>query len=390
MKKRVIGALCALAVAAAMGCGRSISPGSAEAEVVLKPLEQTQMVDDLSPWVDAVEFVRIADDAQVHPATVTKMLIDGRANAFMMDDRNRVVAVPADGSRLTVMAQEECDGEGCRIISDMALCGNELLVLVGHEIMRFDGDEFSLVRRDNVPIDLPCDAMAPDGEGGMFLFSAFPKNLPELPQGGNVTKVQSGDEFMLYRLSSDGEVADRYIPRDDCTLSLNNISQSSCGEYMLRPQNGNHVFYRLTADGIVPAYRVDFGSENIPHRYYFDVAGEDLMSYIMSPYYKMPMELHETASHLFFRVAGPEAREVAVVYDRRSHGGIMWENASGDMQMQILASDGKWFYAVMPETGGAEDGPHGPLYSYVRRALAEQDPDAAGHSYLVKIRFRKM
>lgn len=158
---------------------------------------------------------------------------------------------------------------------------------------------------------------------------------------------------MLYRLSPDGEVADRYIPRDDCTLSLNNISQSSCGEYMLRPQNGNHIFYRLTADGIVPAYRVDFGSENIPHRYYFDVAGEDLMSYIMSPYYKMPMELHETASHLFFRVAGPEAREVAVVYDRKSHVGIMWENAPGDMQMQILASDGKWFYAVMPETGGA-------------------------------------
>lgn len=292
-------------------------------------------------------------------ATVTKMLIDGRANAFMMDDRNRVVAVSADGSRLTVIAQEECDGEGCRIISDMALCGNELLVLVGHEILRFDGDDFSLVRRDNVPIDLPCDALAPDGDGGMYLFSAFPKNLPELPQGGNVTKVQSGDEFMLYRLSPDGEVADRYIPRDDCTLSLNNISQSSCGEYMLRPQNGNHIFYRLTADGIVPAYRVDFGSENIPHRYYFDVAGEDLMSYIMSPYYKMPMELHETASHLFFRVAGPEAREVAVVYDRKSHVGIMWENAPGDMQMQILASDGKWFYAVMPETGGAEDGPHG-------------------------------
>lgn len=382
--------MCALAVAAAMGCGSSISPGSTEAEIVLKPLEQTQKVDDLSPWVDAVEFVRIADDAQVHPATVTKMLIDGRANAFMMDDRNRVVAVSADGSRLTVIAQEECDGEGCRIISDMALCGNELLVLVGHEIMRFDGDDFSLVRRDNVPIDLPCDALAPDGEGGMYLFSAFPKNLPELPQGGNVTKVQSGDEFMLYRLSSDGEVADRYIPRDDCTLSLNNISQSSCGEYMLRPQNGNHIFYRLTADGIAPVYRVDFGSENIPHRYYSDVAGEDLMSYIMSPYYKMPMELHETASHLFFRVAGPEAREVAVVYDRRSCGGIMWENARGDMQMQILASDGKWFYAVMPETGGAEDGPHGPLYSCVRRALAEQEPDAAGHSYLVKISFRKM
>lgn len=390
MKKRVIGALCALVVAATMGCGRSISPGSAEAEIVLKPLEQTQKVDDISPWVDAVEFVRIADDAQVHPATVTKMLIDDRANAFMMDDRNRVVAVPADGNRLTVIAQEECDGEGCRIISDMALCGKELMVLVGHEIMRFDGDDFSLARRDNVPIDLPCDALAPDGKGGIYLFSAFPKTLPELPQGSNVTKELAGDEFMLYRISTGGVVAERYIPRTDCTLSLNNISQSSCGEYVLRPQDGNHVFYRLTADGIVPAYRVDFGDENIPPRYYFDAAGEDLMAYIMSPYYKMPMELHETASHLFFRVAGPEAREVSVVYDREGSAGIMWENAPSDMQMQILASDGEWFYAVMPGTGGADGEAHGPLFSYVQKALSVQEPDAAGHSYIVKMRFRKM
>lgn len=388
--KRIVVALCVLAVAAAVGCGRRTASNSAEAGIVLKPLEQTQKVDDISPWVDAVEFVRIADDAQVHPATVTKMLIDDRANAFMMDDRNRVVAVPADGNRLTVIAQEECDGEGCRIISDMALCGKELMVLVGHEIMRFDGDDFSLARRDNVPIDLPCDALAPDGKGGIYLFSAFPKTLPELPQGSNVTKELAGDEFMLYRISADGVVAERYIPRTDCTLSLNNISQSSCGEYVLRPQDGNHIFYRLTADGIVPAYRVDFGDGNIPPRYYFDAAGEDLMSYIMSPYYKMPMELHETSSHLFFRVAGPEAREVSVLYDRRSLGGIMWENTPSDMQMQILASDGEWFYAVMPGTGGADGEAHGPLFSYVQKALSVQEPDAAGHSYIVKMRFRKM
>ncbi len=68
----------------------------------------------------------------------------------------------------------------------------------------------------------------------------------------------------------------------------------------------------------------------------------------------------------------------------------MWENAPSDMQMQILGSDGKWFYAIMPETGGADDGMHGPLYGYVQKALSEKEPDAADHSYIVKIRFRKM
>lgn len=114
------------------------------------------------------------------------------------------------------------------------------------------------------------------------------------------------------------------------------------------------------------------------------------MSYIMSPYYKMPMELHETASHLFFRVAGPEAREVSVVYDRESSTGVMWENTPSDMQMQILGSDGEWFYAILPASGGAEGEAHGPLYGYVQKALSEKEPDAADHSYIVKIRFRKM
>lgn len=388
--RRIIILPCIVMTALLAACGSRIAPRDAEGGIVLKPLEQTQKVDDISPWVDAVEFVRIADDERTLFSTVVKMLLDDSGNIFLLDDQGRIEALAADGGTITEIAHEVCDNEGCHFISDIALSNSELLILEGDEIIRFELADLSHVRREKFPVDLPCDALAPDGNGGIYLFSAFPKTLPELPQGNSVTKVQAGDEFMLYHISPEGEVTDKYIPRTDCTLSLNNISQSSCGEYMLRPQDGNHIFYRLTADGIVPAYRVDFGDENIPYRYYFDVAGEDLMSYIMSPYYKMPMELHETASHLFFRVAGPEAREVSVVYDSGSSTGIMWENAPSDMQMQILGSDGKWFYAIMPETGGADDGMHGPLYGYVHKALSEKEPDAADHSYIVKIRFRKM
>lgn len=388
--RRIIILPCIVMTALLAACGSRIAPRDAEGGIVLKPLEQTRKVDDISPWVDAVEFVRIADDERTLFSTVVKMLLDDSGNIFLLDDQGRIVALAADGGSLTEVAQEVCDNEGCHFISDMALSDSELLILEGNEIIRFELADLSHVRREKVPVDLPCNALAPNGKGGIYLFSAFPKTLPELPQGNNVTKVLAGDEFMLYRISADGVVAEQYIPRTDCTLSLNNISQSSCGEYVLRPQDGNHIFYRLTADGIVPAYRVDFGDENIPLRYYFDVAGEDLMAYIMSPYYKMPMELHETASHLFFRVAGPEAREVSVVYDSGSSTGIMWENAQSDMQMQILGSDGEWFYAIMPETGGADDGMHGPLYGYVQKALSEKEPDAADHSYIVKIRFLKM
>ena len=379
--KRVISVLCVLAVAALAGCGGPAASGEAEDGIVLKPLEQTQKVDDISPWVDAVEFVRIADDERTLFSTVVKMLLDDSGNIFLLDDQGRIVALKPDGTFLRAVARQGRANNEYISVSDIAVAGPEFMILDGSKVKCFDLSDPSGVRSIDIPVSVPCDALAPDGDGGVYLFSAFSLDPAE---------NRSDADSLLYRVSAEGDLVGSYLRRTDCTLSLNNISQSSCGEYMLRPQDGNHIFYRLTADGIVPAYRVDFGDENIPYRYYFDVAGEDLMSYIMSPYYKMPMELHETASHLFFRVAGPEAREVSVVYDSGSSTGIMWENAPSDMQMQILGSDGKWFYAIMPETGGADDGMYGPLYGYVQKALSEKEPDAADHSYIVKIRFRKM
>lgn len=379
--KRVISVLCVLAVAALAGCGGPAASGEAEDGIVLKPLEQTQKADDLSPWVDAVEFVRIADDERTLFSTVVKMLLDDSGNIFLLDDQGRIVALKPDGTFLRAVARQGRANNEYISVSDIAVAGPEFMILDGSKVKCFDLSDPSGVRSIDIPVSVPCDALAPDGDGGVYLFSAFSLDPAE---------NRSDADSLLYRVSAEGDLVGSYLRRTDCTLSLNNISQSSCGEYMLRPQDGNHIFYRLTADGIVPAYRVDFGDENIPYRYYFDVAGEDLMSYIMSPYYKMPMELHETSSHLFFRVAGPEAREVSVVYDSGSSTGIMWENAPSDMQMQILGSDGKWFYAIMPETGGADDGMHGPLYGYVQKTLSEKEPDAADHSYIVKIRFRKM
>lgn len=379
--RRIILLQCAVMTALLAACGSRIAPRDAEGGIVLKPLEQTQKVDDISTWVDAVEFVRIADDERTLFSTVVKMLLDDNGNIFLLDDQGRIVALKPDGTFLRTVARQGRANNEYISVSDIAVAGPEFMILDGSKVKCFDLSDPSGVRSIDIPVSVPCDALAPDGDGGVYLFSAFSLDPAE---------NRSDADSLLYRVSAEGDLVGSYLRRTDCTLSLNNISQSSCGEYMLRPQDGNHIFYRLTADGIVPAYRVDFGDENIPYRYYFDVAGEDLMSYIMSPYYKMPMELHETASHLFFRVAGPEAREVSVVYDREGSVGIMWENAPSDMQMQILGSDGKWFYAIMPETGGADDGMHGPLYGYVQKALSEKEPDAADHSYIVKIRFRKM
>lgn len=80
--RRIILLPCIVMTALLAACGRRIAPRDAEGGIVLKPLEQTRKVDDISPWVDAVEFVRIADDERTLFSTVVKMLLDDSGNIF--------------------------------------------------------------------------------------------------------------------------------------------------------------------------------------------------------------------------------------------------------------------------------------------------------------------
>ena len=361
-------------------CKRQIVLSDVDASVILTPLRHVPLLDKIDDVVDEVAFTEIADDRRTYTSVVTKMLLDRDKNMYMLDDNGNLVAIKPDGTFLTTVARRGRAGNEYLNISDIAISDKEFMILDGPKVKCFDLGDLSQIRIIDIPVKVPCDALAPDGSGGVYLYSAFPKDYAD---------TRADDDFLLYRISPDGELVARYIRREDNTVSLNNISQVGIGEYALRPQSSSHVFYRLTKDGIVPEYKIDFEAENIPHRYFFDSAGEDLGTYIMSPYYKLPMEMHETSSHVFFRVAGPQASEISIVYDKRSGKGIRWKNEPCDMQMQILASDGEWFHAIMPESAGSDE-QHGAFFSYVDSALQKQGMSADKHSYVVRIRFGRL
>lgn len=378
--KKYVCILCGIAALCCCACKRRIVLSDVDASIVLTPLQHAQLQNDLGDVVDAVELTEIADDKRTYTSVVTKMVLDRNKNMYMLDDRGNLVAIKPDGTFLTTVARRGRAGNEYLNISDIAISDREFMILDGSKVKCFDLADLSQVRIIDIPVNVPCDALAPDGMDGIYLYSAFPRDYED---------TRTDNDFLLYRVSSDGELVAEYVKREDNTVSMNNISQASIGEYILRPQSSNHVFYRLTEDGIVPEYKIDFGEKNIPHRYFFDSADEDLGTYIMSPYYKLPMELHETSSHVFFRVAGPQARETSIVYDKRSKKGIRWESEPCDMQMQILASDGEWFYAVMPELPETDE-LHGPFFRYVHNALQKQGMSEAEHSYIVKIQFGRL
>jgi len=361
-------------------CKGNVPLSDVDASVVLTPLKQTQTVDDISSLVRDVELIEIVNDKRTYMSTITKMLLDKVGNMYMLDDRGNLAAIKPDGTYHDNISHKGRANNEYLNISDIAISEDEFLILDGTKVKCFDLSDPSRYRIIDIPVKSPCDAVAPDGNGGVYLYSAFPLDYVD---------SRTDNDYLLYRVSKDGELIDEYVRREDNTLSIGNIAQSSCNEYYLRPQNSSHIFYKLTSDGIKATYKMDFGADNIPHRYFFDSANEELVSYITSPYYKIPMELHETSSHVVFRVAGPDAQEITVLYDKNTWKGVRWANSPTDMQMQILGADKECFYAIMPEIG-PDDGNHGPLFRYVREMAESRDSASSKHSYIVKISFGRI
>lgn len=171
---------------------------------------------------------------------------------------------------------------------------------------------------------------------------------------------------------------------------MSNISQSSGNTYYLRPQDNGHVFFRLTETGPEPVYRIDFKGKTIPERYYFDAAGEDIMKYMMSDYYKLPMDLHETDTHLYFHAAGPGASDCIFIYDRGSGKGIRWTNAPGSVTVPVpvLASDGDWFYTIFPEIDPDMGKDGDILFRFIVSELEKRGAPISSGPYIVKFNFR--
>ncbi len=377
----ILSAFLAVIILAAIG---SCSGGSGEADSLstFRPLEETSETEDLIPYIDKMELVRLSDDPRLLFSDVAKMLIDREGHFYILDYGGKLVTVSPDGTFYRKFSGKGRASNEYMSIVDIALTDSELVILDGPKAKFFDLDVPSGCRVVDIPSGIPYDAVAPAGEDGLYLFSAFPAG------SGDAGKE---NEALLYKVSKDGSITGTYIPHEDCTFSMSNISQSCGNTYYLRPQDSRHVFYRLEGDAPVAACRIDFQGQSIPERYYYNEAGEDMMQYMMSDRYKLPMDLHETDSHFYFHASGPGASDCIFIYDKRSRRGIRWTNAPGSVTVMtpVLASDSDWFYTVLPELDPAMMELKGdPLYDSAAAMLSSAGQDVTSGPYIVKFRLK--
>ena len=335
-------------------------------------LDETEKMDSFAS-VATLDKTRI-DDAVLF-SDIAKILVLADGRFVILDSEGTINLFDNDGAPVPGLRKGRAANEYVSAL-DMAWNGKDLLVLEPDRVKFFDLDGLSLDKSFTLTSERAFDAIAPCGKSGYYLFSSFAERADE-------NKKKKDD--LLFAFNAKGQMVDSYVRREDCTFTLFNISQSKDNVYYLRPQNTANVFYRLDPSGPKEQYRLDFGSKGIPARYYFDGVHEDMRDYMLSDFYKLPMECHETDEYVYFRFAGERAAEYIAVFKVGTGKGIMWQNTNG-ADCRILASDKDSFFFLLPAGSAESMRGCGPLADMIYASYAAGDIDPEGQ-YLIRLSF---
>ncbi len=367
------------AIFLAVSCHNSAPSESVAVEHILKPLmESTEVTVGVESHIDSLEVIPIKDTS-ISLSTISKILLDKNGNLFVLDFSGSIFSFNQQGENYQEMPEHGRASNEYIRATDICISEKELMVLDEPLVRCFSLDNLKEVRLIDLPLDTPIDAIAPFGADGVYLFSAFSAQRP---------MVTGKKDYLLSSYDAGGNRIKKYIQTEDVTFSMFNISQACYNKYYLRPQNSTNIFYLLSQDEPLAAYKLDFGNENIPKRYYYDVVDEDMVRYTTSDYYKLPMELHETTKHLYFRVAGKDAIEHCFVYNLATKKAISWKDCQDDYELRIQGADKNWFYAITPYLDNDEQVEHGPFYNYVSNRIHGIDETSRFHFYIVKIKYK--
>ena len=117
----------------ACSCGQQSKMQTQDGAMLLSPIGETQNVVDITPYVEALNIIPIKDTAGNFVADVSKMVIDGDGNMFIIGNMTPLTILKKDGTPHTPITQR---GRGPREyirIEDIALSEDkkELLLLDG-------------------------------------------------------------------------------------------------------------------------------------------------------------------------------------------------------------------------------------------------------------------
>lgn len=369
----------------------SVSCGKKEIQKVhvnsschLYPLKETKTVNSIDNYIDSINLFQIEMNDEALFSNVKKAIIGKHGEFYILDIENNLITFDKNGKNCKRLAKRGMANNEYVNLEDIALStnGKHLLLLESsNRLIKFPvTNSDSNIERIVLDLIYPIDAIAPKNNG-IYCFAAYPSAINEYKES----------YYQLYNINEAGKIQECYLPCNDFTTTIANVTQSRNNTYLLRPQNSEHIVYRLDKDTLTVAYKIDFEDENIPHRYYYDVANKDMMKYLSSSYFKVPLYFYETNDILYFSANGRNAQH-SYIYSLNKKKGINWiENDIDIDNLQIIASDNTFIYAIIypmiTEDDSSEN--HGVLYNYIRDYIKEHNLNITSddNPLIAKIKF---
>ena len=303
------------------------------------PLEQCELLDDISVIVDSLDLIRLEESDQSILTYPDKLIVLPDNSLLIKDRGGKVLHFSSDGRFVRkigtkgrgpmeyLSVQDMCvskDGEYVHIL--------DLGSIISYQISTGDFLGKILIPRHNY------DELCPNESGGFYVMGASP----------DYDNFDFEEEFnTLTMLSEGGEVIKTKLPRKDYILNVSMITHSYKGSYYIRPLEGEGILYEIS-ERLDPKAFISFGEKSLPMHYAVDNGRLNIERYSRSNYYKTILYFHDTERNEYFACIGPNGNCVNFVMDSELQNGVSWEDKMYDETPAVVeASDGSFYYIIV-------------------------------------------
>lgn len=310
------------------------------------PLEQTTPTGDLAPYIDSVEVIPLEVKEESYITHITKILLTQNKEMIIRNSTG-ILFFNADGTFRTQIGKQGRGPEEYPQAADICLDQTEKNLLVidfNNHVYRFSLENGHLIEKiiPEFPQKYPpCEGIAPSRDGGFFLLGCNPFEETDF----------ENEFYCLHQFDKAGKHLAHFLLRDEYVLTPHIITQSYDNSYLIRPLTGDKICYRIQNGQVNPFIKIDFKEQHIPLRYASFQPGEgyNLQKFLFSPYYKLPIYLHDTQDQFYFCYAAPKNPDnIFSVINKKSLKGISWR-IDGSSNPNLLfgsASDENFIYFV--------------------------------------------
>lgn len=362
-----------------IACGCSGYHSNQEGIVSVKPLEVTNIVEDLSPYIDEICVVPAGNDS-VCLSAISKLVFDddrflalSAGAVFRMDGRGQVIQIGRVGR-----------GPGEYIsIRDIAvnINGTELWCLdVSNKVLRFclkDGSFISEINASKMIGEARC--IIPTSEDTFLLY---------IPNPFSHDMASKARFSCIQKFNIVGESLGDDLPWQGFHIDSSFSNPVSCfeGNYILMPESSEPGII-FSKDRENTRIWFDFGRKNIPNNYFlkdgkpWDKVG-DLFE---EDYYKLISSVYFPQGDTYFRAFGQSSSVWNFYIPQNGTSGIRWQSVGVfTPPIGCIGSSGGYLYFPYYDYG-QNDNEIDPLKKCVIQKYGL--PGKKDMTYLIKVKF---